>query len=213
MYFVYQIYTFKHTGVLAWTILAVTSMFAILTFIGGVGCLATMYIFSHGILADRSRGFSIAFGLAKGFGAVTDIIVTIAMCTVLSNAKTGMKRTDSLIKNLIQYLVTRGAVVTFVQSFLFITFYAFPNHLYWLAFHVNVTKLYANTFFCMLNARQRLWEKHSTDTVVDIPTVGPSTVSNGANSYVQAFSLNSMRGQDRKDFHDMPTVTKSVIVA
>lgn len=219
MYFVHQIYTFKHTGVLAWTIIAVVAMFAILTFAGGIACVATMYIFSHGILAVRSRGFSIAFGLAKGFGAVTDILVTLAMCTILTNARTGMKRTDNLIKNLIQYLVTRGAVVTLVQTLLFISFFAFPNRLYWLAFHINVTKLYANTFFCMLNARTSLWEKHSHSTVVDIPTVGSSTVSNGSDfrnkitSHGQAFSLNTFRSQDRKDLPDMPTITKSVIVA
>ncbi|KAJ3919567.1 hypothetical protein F5877DRAFT_66476 [Lentinula edodes] len=143
MYFVYQIHSVKRTGILAWTILGVLTLFAVITFalntsiilVGGIGCVATMYIF---------------FGLAKGFGAVTDIMATIAMCTYLSNAKTGFStHTDSLIKGLIQYIIERGAVVTLIQTLLLITFFAFPNNLYWLAFHINVTKLYANTFFCM----------------------------------------------------------------
>ena len=74
-------------------------------------------------------------------------------------------RTNTLLNKLILFVVHRGALVTLIQSLLLITFYAAPNHLYWyglrissdvhsqvsalrLAFHFNVTKLYANTF-CM----------------------------------------------------------------
>ncbi|KAJ3746223.1 hypothetical protein DFH05DRAFT_1395004 [Lentinula detonsa] len=147
MYFVYQIYSGKAT----WAMAPTNSMLAPLSAVGGIGCVATMYVFAYGVLADRNKDFAVRlinifFGLAKGFGAVTDIMATIAMCTFLSNAKTGIRQTDNLIKNLIQYIVERGGVVTLIQTLLLITFYAAPNNLYWLAFHINVTKLYANTF-------------------------------------------------------------------
>jgi hypothetical protein len=65
-----------------------------------------------------------------------------------------------------QFVIHRGALVTFIQVLLLITFYALPTQLTWhvfccifltmaltspsrhfrFAFHVNVTKLYANTF-------------------------------------------------------------------
>ncbi|KAJ3902746.1 hypothetical protein F5879DRAFT_923604 [Lentinula edodes] len=215
MYFVYQIYS-------ASTVIGVLTLFAVLTFVGGIGCVATMYVFAYGVLADRNEDFAIFFGLAKGFGAVTDIMATLAMCTFLSNAKTGIRQTDNLIKSLIQYVVERGGVVTLIQTLLLITFYAAPTKLYWLAFHINVTKLYANTFFCMLNARKGLWEKHAannraTAMVSSIVTNGiefRSTRSEGISTCGRSYALTPIDDQKSyPDIIDMPTITKTVIVS
>jgi hypothetical protein len=208
MYFVYQVYSVKRTGYLAWTVIGVLTLFSVLTLVGGIGCVATMYVFAHGVLADRDKDFSIFFGVAKGFGAVTDILATIAMCTFLSRAKTGITQTNNLIKNLIQYVVERGAVVTVIQTLLLITFYAAPNNLYWLAFHINVTKLYANTFFCMLNARKTLWEKYAQNGSIMMSSVShPSTDFRNRSDPI-AFE------RDPKVFTpDMPTITKTVFIS
>ncbi|KIK54781.1 hypothetical protein GYMLUDRAFT_206258, partial [Collybiopsis luxurians FD-317 M1] len=165
MYFVYQIYTVKRKGRLAWIIVVVQVMYLLNSILlivtcGVLGCVTSMFVLPHGVLADRSGAFAISFGLAKGFGAITDIMATIAMCAFLSNAKTGMEQTDTLVKNLIQFIIERGALVTLVQILVLITFYVAPGRLYWFAFHMNVTRLYANTFFCMLNARKVLWERY-----------------------------------------------------
>ncbi|KAJ7278508.1 hypothetical protein C8J57DRAFT_1713310 [Mycena rebaudengoi] len=48
------------------------------------------------------------------------------------------------------------------QVLLLITFFASSGHLYWLALHINTTKLYVNTFFGMLNARTSLQDKYGT---------------------------------------------------
>jgi hypothetical protein len=65
-----------------------------------------------------------------------------------------------------EFVIHRGALVTLIQSLFLITFFVAPHNLSWygppichaahfdhpylftcrLAFHVNVTKLYANTF-------------------------------------------------------------------
>ncbi|KAJ3730840.1 hypothetical protein C8R42DRAFT_651176 [Lentinula raphanica] len=221
MYFVYQIYSVKRIGLLAWTVIGILTLFAILTFVGGIGCVATMYVFAYGVLADRNKDFAIFFGLAKGFGAVTDILATIAMCTSLSNAKTGIRQTDNLIKNLIQYVVERGGVVTLIQTLLLITFYAAPNRLYWLAFHINVTKLYANTFFCMLNARKSLWERHSANNRTT--ALASSIVTNGIQFRTSRFEDASGRSfaltpieieiEDQKQYPEMPIVTQTVVVS
>ncbi|KAJ3730582.1 hypothetical protein FB446DRAFT_736024 [Lentinula raphanica] len=210
MYFVHQIHSVKRTGFLAWTILVVLTLFAIITFVGGIGCVATMYVFAYGVLADRSKDFAIFFGIAKGFGAVTDIMATIAMCTYLSNAKTGFStHTDNLIKGLIQYIIERGAVVTLIQTLLLITFFAAPNNLYWLAFHINVTKLYANTFFCMLNARKNLWKKHAPKNESTLSSSGIDIHSSRFEASARSYALSSLHREEP----EMPTITKSVVIA
>ncbi|KAL0950442.1 hypothetical protein HGRIS_010390 [Hohenbuehelia grisea] len=115
-----------------------------------------MFIFHHDILAERNHIFSVFFGLAKGFGALTDIVATLAMCKLLSTAKTDVHQTKSIVKTIMNYIINRGVIVTVIQTLLVITFYASPKRLDWLALHVNVTKLYANTFFAMLNSREHL---------------------------------------------------------
>ncbi|KAJ3558699.1 hypothetical protein NM688_g760 [Phlebia brevispora] len=155
-YFVVQLYGVARLRKQTLFIPISVAILALLAFVFGTACTTVMIVHNHNVLGDRSEAFSIFFGLAKGFGAVTDILATVAMCTLLASARTGMSGTNSVIKSLIQYIVHRGVLVTLIQTLLLITFHAAPTHLYWLAFHVNVTKLYANTFFAMLNGREQL---------------------------------------------------------
>lgn len=134
----------------------IVAVCAIVSFAFGIACTTVMVVHRHNVLAERSVPFSIFFGLAKGFGALTDIIATAAMCLLLASARTGMRSTNSLVATLVQYIMSRGVLVTLIQTLLLVTFHAAPGRLYWLAFHVNVTKLYANTFFSMLHGREQL---------------------------------------------------------
>ncbi|KAF4583939.1 hypothetical protein EYR40_002437 [Pleurotus pulmonarius] len=179
-------------------------------------CVRVMVLFHHNVLDNRQEHFERFFGLAKGFGALTDIIATIAMCKLLSNSRTGINSTRNLLKSLVRFVVHRGILVTLIQTLLLITFYAMPSNLAWLAFHVNVTKLYANTFFAMLNARERLKERY-TPTTTSI-----TNFSQGRLSTKQAITSNKhldVEFQDASDnrasfpMHTMPTVTKTVLIS
>ncbi|KIJ35272.1 hypothetical protein M422DRAFT_129330, partial [Sphaerobolus stellatus SS14] len=101
----------------------------------------------------------ITFGLAKGFGAICDILATVAMCLFLKTSRTGMNNTNEVVRSLTQFVIHRGALVTTIQTALLIAFFASPSTITWLGLHVNVTKLYANTFCTWLNAREHLREK------------------------------------------------------
>ncbi|KAF9005064.1 hypothetical protein BDQ17DRAFT_373555 [Cyathus striatus] len=162
MYFVYQLVYAKRLGKGNWIVIGgtVSAVLSLIALAGGIACVVTMYLFSHGILEHRSNAF-ITFGVAKGFGTATDIAATIAMCLFLNSAKTGIRQTTSLLNSLMKFIINRGILVTVVQALLLITFYAVPvSNNAWLAFHVNIPKIYANTFFAMLNARDELREKH-----------------------------------------------------
>ncbi|KAJ7197056.1 hypothetical protein C8J57DRAFT_1418968 [Mycena rebaudengoi] len=90
MYFVHQLHTVKNLGTKVnpyW--IGVIAVSAGLAFAGGMACVVAMYVFKHGVLANRNGMFAIFFGLAKGFGALTDIIATVAMCRFLTAVRTG----------------------------------------------------------------------------------------------------------------------------
>ncbi|KIP07113.1 hypothetical protein PHLGIDRAFT_106054, partial [Phlebiopsis gigantea 11061_1 CR5-6] len=131
-------------------------------------CSTVMIVHPHAVLGSRGnlftvRSFNIFFGLAKGFGALTDVMATTAMCILLTTSRTGFGRTDTLINTLIQYFAQRGLLVTLVQVIIMIVFFAAPHNVYWFSFHVNMTKLYANTFFSMLNGREEIHRERCGD--------------------------------------------------
>ncbi|KAJ8091805.1 hypothetical protein PM082_021040 [Marasmius tenuissimus] len=130
-----------------------------------------MYVFHRGVLSHRNGTFAIFFGLAKGFGSITDIIATTAMCYLLKSSNSGVsKQTSGLIKSLTTFVVNRGVLVTLIQTLLLITFYASETKLYWLAFHINVTKLYANTFCSTEETTSKKNTRRNQDLVPTVHT-------------------------------------------
>ncbi|KAG6824684.1 hypothetical protein H0H92_006131 [Tricholoma furcatifolium] len=119
-------------------------------------------------------------GIAKGSSVVADIIATVALCYQLATSKTGIKQTDTLLKTLIQFIVQRGILVTLTQTFLLVIFFATASHVWWLALHVNVTRLYANTFFAVINGRQSLRKTHNSTNFI---SASQGTYQGGLGSY------------------------------
>ncbi|KAJ7641221.1 hypothetical protein FB45DRAFT_899696 [Roridomyces roridus] len=162
MYFVYQLYIVKSPGRLPIAMNAVVALLGTIGLGGAIGCVVLMFQHPHSVFMDRNPTFAVLAGVAKGFGAGADIVATIAMCLFLKSANTGITRTSSLLRSLKHLFINRGILVTAAQILLLLTFFANAGHLYWLAVHINTTKLYVNTFFGMLNARTALQEKYAT---------------------------------------------------
>ncbi|KAF5338818.1 hypothetical protein D9758_012041 [Tetrapyrgos nigripes] len=151
MWFVFQIYQFNRTTTLAWISMGLITLGALITYAAGIA-----------ILSDRNTSFIILFGIAKGTAAVTDIIATAAMCFLLTEQKTSVAQTNNIIKWLVRLLINRGLLVTIVQCILFpeIPVIALKVLFSRLAIHATTAKLYANTFFAMLNGREWLKKQH-----------------------------------------------------
>ncbi|KAJ7466173.1 hypothetical protein B0H11DRAFT_2048739 [Mycena galericulata] len=162
MFFVYQLSVVKSVGNTASVMNALVVVLGTIGLGGAIGCVVLMFMFPHSIFMNRNHTFAILAGIAKGFGAGADIVATISMCLFLKSANTGITRTSSLLKSLMHLVINRGILVTAAQIILLITFFASSGHLYWLAVHINTTKLYVNTFFGMLNARTALHDKYAT---------------------------------------------------
>ncbi|KAG6890167.1 hypothetical protein C0995_010871 [Termitomyces sp. Mi166 len=211
MYFVYQLYIVKHFAKGRWLVVGMITICASLAFAGGVACVATMIIYRHGVLANRNGTFATFFGVAKGFGTLTDVLATIAMCMYLASARTGISQTNTILNRVVGFVVHRGALVTLIQTLLLVTFYALPHNLCWFAFHINVTKLYANTFFAMLNGRNHYKQKR-------LPQSSGSTPNflSTRNTFKRKNDDYGLRTYDLQDNYDgiksIATITKTVTV-
>jgi len=156
-YFAWQIQSVKG----AWTktfLPSLVMVFALVSFVSGIGCSVEMVIHNHNVLSNKNHTFVVFAGINKAGSAVADIIATAALCYQLVVSRTGVKQTDSKLRILMQYVIQRGVLLAMIQTLVLVIFLGTGNHVYWLGMHVNVTRMYANTFFAMLNGRQALRE-------------------------------------------------------
>ncbi|KAJ7664063.1 hypothetical protein B0H17DRAFT_1211478 [Mycena rosella] len=199
MYFAYQLYMVKSPGRTAIAMNAFVIVCGTVGFGGAIGCVGLMFIHPHSIFMNRNHTFAILAGLAKGFDAAADIVATIAMCMFLKSADTGITRTSSLLRSLMNLVINRGLLVTAAQIILLITFFASAGHLYWLAVHINTTKLYVNTFFGMLNARTALQDKYATGHM-SLSTDHSITANSNANARRRSAAFNMVDNKVRPEF-------------
>jgi hypothetical protein len=181
---------------------------AVVSLAGGLGCTTLMFTQRHRILDSKGMGFNLLFGIAKGFGAITDILATISMCFLLSSARTGLSQTNSLISSLMVFIVERGALVTVFQLLLTLMFFALPQRTIWLGLHMCVTKLYVNTFFAMLNGRTKLANRRNP---VSVGSYALSSSHDRERRRVANLDLEDQKFGESLST-PMPIVTRSVVV-
>ncbi|KAJ7146007.1 hypothetical protein C8R44DRAFT_756330 [Mycena epipterygia] len=160
LFFAFQVFSVIPRGFQKYLMPGLVVFFGTVSFAGAVGCVVTMFSQSHNILSDRSYQFSVFVGIAKGSAAVADLIATVALCFYIqvAHSSTGFSKTNNMLKRLIGYILQRGILVTLIQVTFLIIFFTTSTKFAWLALHVNVTRIYANTFFAMLNGRASLKE-------------------------------------------------------
>ncbi|THU80499.1 hypothetical protein K435DRAFT_874328 [Dendrothele bispora CBS 962.96] len=128
----------------------------------------------------RKQKFEVGWNYS--LSALSDIITTIALSWSFFSSKTGIRRTDTLLKKLLQYTVTRGLFVSLMQTALVITFLVNPVKLWWTPFHLSMGKIYVLTMVAMLNTRKNLHTKATVGIITDSemgiqsePTTGDAT--------------------------------------
>ncbi|KAJ7139300.1 hypothetical protein C8R44DRAFT_764194 [Mycena epipterygia] len=178
MYFVYQLKIVRNHTKAASITTPLIVIFGIISLAGGIGCVTIMFTHPQAIFMHRNRAFVILAGINKAFGAAADVVATIAMCIFLKFADTGISRTSSLLRSLMHLVINRGLLVTFAQILMLIVFFTSTAHLYWVAVHINTTKLYVTTFFAMLNARTSVLDNENAQIAMSdhLSTTGSGTV-------------------------------------
>ncbi|KAK7055349.1 hypothetical protein R3P38DRAFT_2846544 [Favolaschia claudopus] len=163
LYFAYQIFSVVPNGKAKYVVPGLVTFLGTVSLVGGIGCVVVMFKESHDILTDQSRHFSVFVGIAKGFAAITDVLATLALCFYINSAlpRSEFARTNSMIKRLLGYTLQRGVLVTIMQAALVIVFFSTTTKFAWLALHINVTRIYAVTFFATLNGRHTASSKEN----------------------------------------------------
>ncbi|KAH8984342.1 hypothetical protein EDB92DRAFT_1493915 [Lactarius akahatsu] len=117
------------------------------------------------------------------------------MCWFLYHKRTGFARTDSVIMTLMTYTVHSGLLTSVLTCAVLISFSIAPSTMYSDMFFWPMSKFYANSLLAMLNSRDYVRERSSTDNKPD-----------------NAFDLSSLRIEQRSegDKSRRPTVSVTV---
>ncbi|KAK7054326.1 hypothetical protein VNI00_003519 [Paramarasmius palmivorus] len=152
IFFINQVYILKrvHRAVAYFILLCATGAFA-------AGLAFVVYGIRDPTINMSSDRTSMIFTVARcTFAALGDVAVTSALSWSFRVSKTGIKRTDTLLQRLLQYTVTRGALVTAIQICTLIVYVVNPASMDWSALHYCEGKVYVMTMLAMLNSRSTL---------------------------------------------------------
>ncbi|KIJ59495.1 hypothetical protein HYDPIDRAFT_33182 [Hydnomerulius pinastri MD-312] len=127
-----------------------------------------------------SKTVSIPTDINKASATACDIIATIAMCFILSRARTAISRTRSIVALLIIYITNRAILLALFQSADLLLYACAASQDYWcsaivgsvygpmyrLPVHMCLSKIYVNTLLAMLNARPGLNQSYEVSTII-----------------------------------------------
>jgi len=123
----------------------------------------------QGVKPIISKLLYISFAL----GVTADLSVTVALAWLLQSAKSGFRKSDSVVNVLMAYVVNTGLLVTVVATVGLIMYIVMPHNLVFLAFFMLLGKLYLNAYLATLTARGRLRGKSESGSV-PLPLLGAS---------------------------------------
>jgi len=135
----------------------------------GVGTVLVLKLFQLQSFI-HPPSFSWAIYMAFGTTIVVDTSIASTMVFVLYRSCTGIRRMDSVIFTLIQYIVSTGLLTSLASLLLIIMFSLRPHSLLYFGINFSVTRLYANSFIAMCNSRQWLRGRLNATLEVNVVT-------------------------------------------
>ncbi|KAF5319713.1 hypothetical protein D9619_008602 [Psilocybe cf. subviscida] len=125
-----------------------------------------------------------------------DSTIAISLCALLFHSRTGIKKTDSILRILMAYSINTGLLTSVAALACLITYALWPQKFIFIGFYFVLSKLYVNSLLASLNARSSLREKNISYSTPGID-VGPALTT--LHFSMQDRSLPSSYGTATKD--------------
>jgi len=92
----------------------------------------------------------------NALSTTVDVIIASSLCLLLNRARTGFKKSDTIINRLIIFVVNTGVLTTCCAISSLISLVVSPKSLIYASFYFCIGRFYTNSFLATLNARQSL---------------------------------------------------------
>jgi len=119
------------------------------------GIVITVQIIRTPPFSNFARTTPEAIGMFS-MTAATDMLIALMLCFYLSRQKTHFKRTQTIVRKVIQYTITTGLFTSVIAIVSLIEFVAKPNTFVFFITYFSLGSLYTNSLLAHLNSRQFL---------------------------------------------------------
>ncbi|KAJ7259992.1 hypothetical protein B0H12DRAFT_1231928 [Mycena haematopus] len=172
------------------------------TVLGGFG-IGIVLSYETYTLHHWSDTVRIAWAVESSFAtsSTIDIIISVAMCYYLRKSMGQERLLNSRISTLMQYTLSCGVFTSACSVSCLFTFLLMPNNLVFLALSYLLTRLYANSFMAMMNARDR-GRRPNDSTLVLSHHISSVAFMNSASSPRSVGDLESLPTHPRSDKYD-----------
>ncbi|KAF9525566.1 hypothetical protein CPB83DRAFT_859218 [Crepidotus variabilis] len=102
-----------------------------------------------------------------------DVLVAGSLVIMLHRARTGFKRSDTIINKLIIFVINTGILTTIFAFCALISVIAAPKAMYYAGFYFCIGRLYTNSLLATLNARNSVASSGAEDTELKASSITP----------------------------------------
>jgi hypothetical protein len=149
----------------------------------GTNCFALGLVFTIRAAAlkawSRYNSLIAVTCIGLGSGLVADILIASSMCWFLYHKRTGFARTDSIIMTLMSYSINSGVLTCLLTIGVLIAFTTNTSAMVWQIFFWPLGKIYANSLLAMLNSRDHVRERSTTDKAENAFSLSSFRVAQG----------------------------------
>ncbi|THH05872.1 hypothetical protein EW145_g4476 [Phellinidium pouzarii] len=137
----------------------IIAVLALAAFGTAIGATHEIFHIQRLISGLQEKAMLIIAGINTALAATCDIVATLSMCIFLASQKSEYKQTRRIVSFLLFITINRGVLVAIAQLGFLTAYLGAPSKIYWMPFHLSVSKLHVNTLLAMLNSRLSLRAK------------------------------------------------------
>ncbi|XP_006457407.1 hypothetical protein AGABI2DRAFT_196124 [Agaricus bisporus var. bisporus H97] len=129
-----------------------------------------------------------------------DVLIALSLVFLLHSARTGFKRSDTMINKLIIFVVNTGILTTLCAISSLISLVASPRTLLYASFYFCIGRLYSNSFLATLNARNGITD--SVDNVDHMMVSLPRSALSSTQGKSQQQNISIRIDTTQESLHD-----------
>ncbi|KAH9475728.1 hypothetical protein JR316_0011287 [Psilocybe cubensis] len=128
----------------------------------------------------------------NALSTVVDVAIAASLCIMLHNARTGFRRSDTIITKLIIFVVNTGVLTTCCAVASLICLIASPKSLIYATFYFCIGRLYTNSFLATLNARNSFTSQIDENTTSRMMGSIPTSVISGHQAATNSMKMKNI---------------------
>jgi len=180
-FFVYRIYRLAGDS---WTCAGPIAILAFLRLVAA--CVSTAEMIRIKTFTGFSTQAGWVFTLGLSLSSAADICITTVLCYQLKTTRTASSSMNAILDSLVIYTLENGSLTSAATVASMICWVAMPQNKIFLAIHVAIAKLYANSLLATLLTRNQLRDSRKSNQ--------PVLLSSSSKRNRLIFAQNSVKG-------------------